>query len=290
LSEKNPKIEKAYELYKGGMKLVEIASQLTVAEGTVRSWKNRYKWDEECNATTKSVATKKRNVAKGSKAKNKAVAPEVKQVLKNPDLNDKQRLFCLYYSKSFNAAQSYAKAYGCTYATAMTNGPALLRNAQIKDEVMHLKELKLQSLFTSEDDFVDLHMRIAFADMGNYVSFGLKETPIIVDGAPLVNEEGKPLTYKANVVDLENSETVDTQLIKTVKEGKNGISIELIDRCKSLDWLDRYFMMNPMDKHKIEYDNKRLEIEKEKSGVGDDYKTINIIHSIPRPVKEGDEE
>lgn len=39
-----------------GLKLVEIASQLNLPEGTIRSWKNRYKWD--CN-----VANKKRNVA-----------------------------------------------------------------------------------------------------------------------------------------------------------------------------------------------------------------------------------
>ncbi len=39
-----------------GMKLVEIASQLNLPEGTVRSWKNRYNWD--CN-----VANNKRNVA-----------------------------------------------------------------------------------------------------------------------------------------------------------------------------------------------------------------------------------
>ena len=43
-----------------GMKLVEIASQLNLPEGTVRSWKNRYKWD--CN-----VAKEKRNVAKAKK-------------------------------------------------------------------------------------------------------------------------------------------------------------------------------------------------------------------------------
>lgn len=39
------------------MKLVEIASQLNLPEGTIRCWKNRYKWD--CN-----VANKKRNVAR----------------------------------------------------------------------------------------------------------------------------------------------------------------------------------------------------------------------------------
>lgn len=51
------RIIKAKELYKKGQKLIEIANQLGVPEGTVRSWKNRYKWD--CN-----VAKEKRNVAK----------------------------------------------------------------------------------------------------------------------------------------------------------------------------------------------------------------------------------
>lgn len=39
------RIIKAKELYKKGQKLIEIANRLGVPEGTVRSWKNRYKWD-----------------------------------------------------------------------------------------------------------------------------------------------------------------------------------------------------------------------------------------------------
>lgn len=53
----DPRIEQAKAMCLKGMKLVEIASQLNLPEGTVRSWKNRYKWD--CN-----VAKEKRNVAK----------------------------------------------------------------------------------------------------------------------------------------------------------------------------------------------------------------------------------
>lgn len=43
----NEKAEKAHELYKAGMKLVEIASQLDVPSGTVRRWKSTYNWDNE---------------------------------------------------------------------------------------------------------------------------------------------------------------------------------------------------------------------------------------------------
>ena len=52
------------------MKLVEIASQLNVSEGTVRSWKNRYKFDKKSNATlqknNRNVAKKKRGGQPGN--------------------------------------------------------------------------------------------------------------------------------------------------------------------------------------------------------------------------------
>lgn len=52
------RVEEAKELFDQGMKLIDIAKQLSVSEGTVRSWKSRYKWD---NAT---LQKKKRNAAK----------------------------------------------------------------------------------------------------------------------------------------------------------------------------------------------------------------------------------
>ncbi len=41
------RIEQAKALYLKGMKLVEIASQLNLPEGTVRRWKSTHKWDNE---------------------------------------------------------------------------------------------------------------------------------------------------------------------------------------------------------------------------------------------------
>ena len=64
------RIEEAFELYKKGFKLVEIARQLNIPEGTIRCWKKRYKWDERINAT---LQKNKRNVAnkKGGQPGNK---------------------------------------------------------------------------------------------------------------------------------------------------------------------------------------------------------------------------
>ena len=53
--------EQAKELFLQGMKLIDISKALEVPVGTIRSWKNRYNWDENCNAT---LQKKKRNVAK----------------------------------------------------------------------------------------------------------------------------------------------------------------------------------------------------------------------------------
>lgn len=54
-------------MYLKGMKLVEIASQLNLPEGTIRSWKNRGKWD--CNVANAecNVANKKRGAPSGNK-------------------------------------------------------------------------------------------------------------------------------------------------------------------------------------------------------------------------------
>lgn len=46
-AKKNPLSDKAYEMYKSGMKLVDIADQLGKPEGTIRRWKNTYDWDNE---------------------------------------------------------------------------------------------------------------------------------------------------------------------------------------------------------------------------------------------------
>ncbi len=61
---KDARADKAFEMYKQGLKLIEIANQLGIAEGTVRSWKNRYKWDDGGNATLRKKEKKECNVAK----------------------------------------------------------------------------------------------------------------------------------------------------------------------------------------------------------------------------------
>ncbi len=237
---RDPNRDKAHELYKqhsGSITNREIANTLGVDEKIIAVWKQRDKWNVVQQSKESCTTSKSNNQSRPKKP----IAREVRQVMDNPELTDKQRLFCLYYSKNFNAPQSYAKAYGCTIESAAANAYRLMADDRIKEELQALREIKMQQLSAGEADLIDLHMRIAFADIGEYVD--IKERMLYI------NDFNK----------------VDTQLIKEVKETEQGISIKLIDRYKSLDWLDRFFMLNPMDRHKVEYDKKKLELEQKKA-------------------------
>lgn len=221
----NENAEKARKLYESGMKLVEIASQLNVPAGTVRRWKSTHGWDGEHKSER---SDKKANVRKEKKNDtNKAVADEVKEVMQNTNLTDKQQLFCIYYIRCFNATKAYQKAYGCDYTTAVVNGPRLLGNARVKEEIFQLKQERLNREFLSESDIFQKYMDIAFADITDYVEFG--------NGTFTDPETDEEVQY--SYVNLKDSKTVDGTLISEVSKGRDGAKIKLADRMKALDWL-----------------------------------------------------
>lgn len=231
--------DQAKAMYLKGQKLVEIASQLNLPEGTVRSWKNRNRWDDKVNA---ALQKKKRNVAKEKKNSKRETAVEVEQILENPDLTDKQRLFCVYYIRSFNATKAYQKAYECDYVTAMQNGSRMLRNAKVKEEVIRLKKDRLNREFLSEHDIFQKYMDIAFADITDFLEFRQEEVQVMNMFGPVEIKdpdtgEKVPLMKKVNTVRFRDSSEVDGTLISEVKQGKDGASIKLPDRMKALQWL-----------------------------------------------------
>ena len=95
----------------------------------------------------------KRNVTKKSKGIDgqlkTELLPEEIETLNNEELTEKQRLFCLYYVRWFNATKAYQKAYGCDYTTAMVNGCKLLSNPKIQTHIQSIKDAKIkQSMYT----------------------------------------------------------------------------------------------------------------------------------------------
>ena len=56
----------------------------------------------------------------------------------NSELTEKEQEFCIFYVQSWNATQSYIKAFGSKYNTAMVEGCKILRNPKIKKEIEEL--------------------------------------------------------------------------------------------------------------------------------------------------------
>lgn len=276
------RIEQAQALYLKGLKLVDISKQLDLPEGTIRSWKNRYRWDNDSNATLQKNEC---NVAKDKnikKDKEKAIADEVNQVIENPELTDKQRLFCCLYIKCFNATKAYRKAYECSYETALTNGSALLGNTRIKNEIQRLKQNRLNREMLSEEDIFQKYMDIAFADITDYVEFGREIVPVMGPFGPVIvkNEEtGEKIEVKKeiNVVRFKESIEVDGTLITEIKQGKDGASIKLADRMKALQWIsDHMDLATAEQRARIEVLKSQVVQKDESKGQAQDWKTAII--------------
>ena len=241
----DPRIEQAKAMYLQGAKLVEIASQLNLPEGTVRRWKSTHKWDSERSDKNSERSDRKKDTSKVQKA---VVLSEVEAVIQNPDLSDKQRLFCIYYIRCFNATKAYQKAYGCDYITAAQNGSRMLKNAKVKAEIQRLKQDRLNREFLDEHDIFQKYMDIAFADMTDYVEFGREKGQVMGAFGPIEVENPKtgkkePLMKEVNTVRFRESTDVDGTIIAEVKQGRDGATIKLADRMKALEWLTQHMNM-----------------------------------------------
>ena len=72
----DPRIEQAKAMYLNGQKLIEIANQLGLPEGTVRRWKCTHRWDSERSDKKSERSDKKRGAPKGNKNAADHGAPE----------------------------------------------------------------------------------------------------------------------------------------------------------------------------------------------------------------------
>ncbi|MEG3013111.1 MAG: terminase small subunit [Cetobacterium sp.] len=254
--ERDPKRDLAFQMWKDNKSITnrEIARILEVDEKKIATWKLRDNWKGDVKknncSTTKKKETKKRNttnvdgiqqIEKETENNKKKIIEEISmEVLNDDGLTEKQRMFCVNYIKSFNATQSAIKA-GYSKDTAMEQGCRLLRNVKVKEYLNELKEFYAQDDYLETKRILERHKQIAFADLRDYID---------KDGG------------------LKDLSDVDGTLIKkiTVKESSNSqgysssSSIELEDRSKSLDFLNKVYELDPV----FEMQRERLKLEKEK--------------------------
>lgn len=299
----DPRINQAKAMYLNGMKLVEIASQLNLPEGTVRRWKSTHNWDSERSDKKTNVRKEKTNRERDNA---KADAIEVERIIENSDLTDKQQLFCALYIKCFNATKAYQKAYGCSYKTAMVNGPKLLGNTRVKETIKKLKRDRLNRELLSEADIFQKYMDIAFADITDYMEFGTEQAPVMSIYGPVqvknpVTGEKETLMKIVNVARFKESTEVDGTILSEVKQGKDGASIKLNDRMKALQWLSDHMDLATREQkariEQIEANTERMRSDRNDDGedgvviVNDAPAGKNIGHSdteVPADIQQPD--
>lgn len=227
--------DEAKKDYLAGMKYKDIAEKYDVSINTVKSWKQRNNWQR--GPTQKGVHTKNK---KGAHKVDKVAPKIVKELSANDGLNDQQKMFCLYYLQRFNATWAYMQAYDVDYRTANVNGPRLLGNASVREQIDKLRNEIANDLFVTADDIAKEYAKQAFSDIGDYVEFKTEMEQVMALYGPMVDKDKNPVMQKRSRVYLKDDEDVDTSLIKSVKVGKDGPVVELYDKQKAMDALMNY--------------------------------------------------
>jgi phage terminase small subunit len=185
-------------------------------------------------------------------------------------------MFVKYYLINFNATQAAIKS-GYSAKSARYMGYELLTKPYIKAAVRKYNEEVTAEIGLNVSRILAEHMKIAFADITEFVEFGNTEETIMTEEGPALDPEtGEPMTYKRNFVSFRNSDEIDGTLIHEVKQGKDGVSVKLHDKMKSLDVLAKYMDLLPdthkrmVDAEKMKLDRERLELDRQKAaGEGD---------------------
>ena len=271
------KIRQEYESTE--ISLSDLAVKHGIKYSTMKSRNQREKWAK--GASTKDASKNKKDASKDASKKTQDASsdtkskrePKIRIVVnnreidfeENTDLTEKQRLFCLYYIKSYNATMSAIKA-GYAKSSAHVEGHRFLRNPKIAKEIRRLKGKAHQELFIDALDVLEVYAKIAFANIAEYTDFGQRDVPVMNMFGPVYEGKGKDkkaVLKTVNFVDIKPSAEIDGTLISEVKQGKDGVSIKLHDKMKALEKLELYLDLLP-DKHKRKIEEEKLKLDQAK--------------------------
>ncbi|QAS52819.1 terminase small subunit [Halobacillus litoralis] len=287
---RDPRRDKAFEIWKtsnGERKLKDIADELDCSPSQVRKWKSQDKWDEKMNG---NVTNPKRSVTKKKETNRIRDATPDEEPSQSDELTDKQRLFCMHYVKSFNATMAAIKA-GYGKDTAHVQGSRLLKNVKVSAYIRELKEDLQSELFVNAKDVLNYYVKIAFADITDYVTFTRKDVQTGKRDV-LMNEDGSvkdivPRVDSYNEMYFKNSEEVDGTIISEVKQGREGVSVKLIDKKWALEKLEKYFDLLPdhykrkLEEEKLALQRDKVELEKTKVlGEEEEYEDDGFIDAL----------
>lgn len=217
------------EFEESDITMKDLAEKHGIKPGTLRSRKNREKWTQR--NTRKNVATHN-----ATQHKNVATQKAIEQINDNSELNDQQKLFCLYYSQNHNATKSYQMAYDVEYRTAHANSYRLMAKDGIRAEIKRIKQARMNDWLIDDADIVNEWIKQAFTDITDYVEFRKVFVDYVRDDKdmPELDDEGEMKPIYRNELHFRKSSEVDGTVIQEVKKGKDGVSVKLYDKQRAL--------------------------------------------------------
>jgi phage terminase small subunit len=131
------------------------------------------------------------------------------------------------------------KAYKCDYDTAMRSGSRLLRNVEVKKQLVELKQQRSELLVTI-DDITHEYAKQAFASLGDVLDYKVHEELVAdTDGNVSLDVDDNPVKKHVADIYLKPSDQIDWSLIQDIHRGKDGLVVKLYDKQKALDSLSK---------------------------------------------------
>lgn len=186
----------------------------------------------------------------------------INEVIDNDSLTEGEKNFILYYLESYNVSQSYMKAYPNTQKKyAAIKGYQVIHNPKVQSEIKRLKKIMQKGFDIDPSKYIEFLLRGANADIGDYIQFSEEEVPVLAeDGSQLYDPDtGEKITKKINKMHLVDSSRADTSLISSVKQGRDGISINLVDKMRCWDSIREFFEWKNETKKEVKKDNSLLD-------------------------------
>lgn len=167
-------------------------------------------------------------------------------------LSEKLKSFCESYVESHNRKTAMIKAGFSSEVSSTVYARRIMQKKEVQVYIQWLKVRVLKQHLINAYDLIDAWVRIAFSDITDFV-------------------EIHPTTIR-----LKPCDQVDGQLIKSIKSGRDGISIELHDKMRALENLSRYVDDMPSDwkqrieERKIQLMEEEFELKKKLQEFGKD--------------------
>ena len=211
-------------------------------------------------------------------------------ILDGLDLTSKEADFVLRYLQTYNATQAAMQVYKYDKYKAAVMGNRLLHRPHVQSAIKKMKKIQRKIFDIDPNEYLEFLLKSARADISDYLKFSEEEVPVLdKDGSVMRDPDtGEPITKLVNKMHLVNSEEVDASLIVSVKQGRDGISINLPDKMQAWEKLRQYFGWGEKQNENVDNSDSIIKaIQGKTDEVWDDEAVEGVDDELEEALKDG---